>query len=85
MTENNRAEVEDKVHVYRRWCKNCGICIEFCPKDALAPDPDEFPELVRPEKCNLCGLCELRCPDFAISVSSPARKSKERNTERGHD
>lgn len=76
MAKVEKAEAPDKVHIYRHWCKNCGICIEFCPKKALAPDPDDYPELAYPERCNLCGLCQLRCPDFAISVPAFARKGK---------
>lgn len=83
MVEHARVEAPDKVHVYRRWCKTCGICIEFCPKKALAPDPDDYPELAYPDRCNQCGLCQLRCPDFAISVSSRAMKGKEKLAEQG--
>ncbi len=85
MIEQKKAEAPDKVHVYKRWCKTCSICIEFCPKKALAPDPDEYPELAYPDRCNQCGLCQLRCPDFAISVSSRAAKGKEKPTEQANE
>lgn len=60
---------ETKIPVIRRdWCKGCGICVEFCPKDALTMDKTEKAELTYPEKCNSCQMCELRCPDFAVEL-----------------
>jgi 2-oxoglutarate ferredoxin oxidoreductase subunit delta len=43
----------------------------------LAVDKDGLPYLAHPEKCTLCKLCELRCPDFAITVRE--REKKEKN------
>jgi len=57
-----------RIEIYEAWCKRCGICVEFCPEDVLAMDSDRRPQVIRPEKCTGCGWCEIRCPDFAISV-----------------
>jgi len=54
--------------VNRAWCKGCRICVAFCPKDVLALDDEEKVVIARLEACTYCGLCELRCPDFAITV-----------------
>jgi len=54
--------------INREWCKACGICVEFCPKDALALDEMEKANLAYPDKCNGCGMCELLCPDLAIEL-----------------
>ncbi len=54
---------------YPAWCKRCGLCVAFCPKGVLEAGPDGLPAAVRPEDCVLCHLCELRCPDFALSVT----------------
>jgi 2-oxoglutarate ferredoxin oxidoreductase subunit delta len=58
------------VQVNREWCKGCGICIAFCPKDVLELDEHEKAVVKRLEDCNACGLCELRCPDMAIEVTT---------------
>ena len=53
--------------INRAWCKSCGICVAFCPKEALTLD--EQGELTLDwGKCNGCGICELYCPDFAINL-----------------
>mgnify|MGYP006277641441 CR=1 FL=1 len=49
------------------WCKGCEICVAFCPKDVLEMEGGKV-KVARPEHCIKCMLCELRCPDFAITV-----------------
>ena len=54
--------------INRDWCKGCGICVKLCPKQVLELDGKEKATVVRPEDCICCQLCELRCPDLAITV-----------------
>ena len=54
--------------VNRNWCKGCGICVAFCPKNVLVLDREEKVVVVRPEDCIGCRMCEFRCPDLAIEV-----------------
>ena len=63
------------IEIYKSWCKKCGICVAFCPAGVLAQDDSGAPYAKEPDKCTGCQLCSLRCPDFAITVTSP--KSKE--------
>ncbi len=55
-------------HIDPSWCKGCGICVEFCPKQVLELDNEQKAKAVRPEDCICCRQCELRCPDLAIEV-----------------
>lgn len=54
-----------ELKVNSQWCKGCKICVAFCPKKVLSiKNAKVFVE--KPEDCIQCGLCELRCPDYAI-------------------
>ena len=55
------------ITVNTRWCKGCEICVAFWPKDCLEMAGGKC-RVARPEDCIKCMLCELRCPDFAITV-----------------
>lgn len=47
------------------WCKGCGICAAFCPKNALEIVGEKV-RLKEDAACVACGACELRCPDYAL-------------------
>ncbi|NDV18381.1 4Fe-4S dicluster domain-containing protein [Pseudodesulfovibrio sp. JC047] len=63
----------DPVIINTTWCKGCGICVAFCPKEALSLVEEKA--VVDQEKCIACGMCELYCPDLAIVVNKPPKKS----------
>lgn len=55
-----------------KWCKGCGICATFCPKQVLAIKDDKV-AVVNEDACIKCRLCEYRCPDFAIFVKEAVK------------
>jgi 2-oxoglutarate ferredoxin oxidoreductase subunit delta len=72
-----------KIDIYPGWCKKCGICVAFCPKEVLVVDKDSHPVLENPEKCTGCGWCEIRCPDFAIVVHKDENNYAEADSSPG--
>ncbi|HHX86813.1 MAG TPA: 4Fe-4S binding protein [Firmicutes bacterium] len=51
----------------QEWCKGCGICVSFCPREALSLNRSNKAEL-NAARCTGCGTCEMYCPDFAIEL-----------------
>jgi 2-oxoglutarate ferredoxin oxidoreductase subunit delta len=58
-----------KIEIIEKYCKGCHICVEFCPTKVL--EMQGFIAGVKNlEACIKCMQCELRCPDFAIKVTT---------------
>lgn len=57
--------VKKELVINTAWCKGCGICAAFCPKEALEVVKEKV-RLKESNACILCGMCEMRCPDYAI-------------------
>jgi 2-oxoglutarate ferredoxin oxidoreductase subunit delta len=69
-SKNDKAEpsLRAKVVVFDNWCKGCGLCVAFCPREVLEMSDDGTVDVVAPERCILCHWCDTHCPDFAILV-----------------
>jgi 2-oxoglutarate ferredoxin oxidoreductase subunit delta len=74
------SRLRGEVHVLEERCKGCAYCVEFCPRSVLARSTRfnlkgyHPPDIVQPEACTACHLCELLCPDFAIGVEEVTYK-----------
>jgi len=73
------------IEIVLDWCKGCEICIKRCPvdafemSDALNKRGIYPPKLKEDNNCNFCRLCELLCPDFAITVIPDEEKESVEN------
>ncbi|TFG10050.1 4Fe-4S dicluster domain-containing protein [Candidatus Thorarchaeota archaeon] len=65
-----------RIVIDSKLCKGCHICISICPHGVLkiSDEVDNrgffLPEVDDIDACRVCRLCEMECPDFAISVVS---------------
>jgi 2-oxoglutarate ferredoxin oxidoreductase subunit delta len=75
--ETKKKKEEAKIDIFKAWCKACGICVAFCPTGALAKDEAGNPYVKDIGKCIRCGWCEIRCPDFAITVGPKNKRKAE--------
>lgn len=65
----NEVPMKNTIEITLAWCKGCGICAAFCPKEVLKLDATAEKVVVdHPERCVGCGTCERMCPDLAITV-----------------
>ena len=56
-----------QLKVNASWCKGCGVCAAFCPKEVLKLVNGKI-AITDSENCLRCGVCENLCPDFAICL-----------------
>lgn len=67
--------------VNSRLCKNCGICINYCPAEAIVQK--EGSALILREKCIGCGQCLVVCPTAAVKMrwDADSRRIQEKMAE----
>jgi 2-oxoglutarate ferredoxin oxidoreductase subunit delta len=63
-----------QVYIIPERCKECELCIVFCPEDVLYSSDQtnakgyHYPDVAagKEESCVHCEFCALVCPEFAI-------------------
>ncbi len=79
-------DVNQKAHIDKTKCINCGLCAKYCPFSAIknhirpcenacklkaiSADPQTGAASIDVSKCNECGACEYQCPFGAIADKS---------------
>ncbi|MFA9423295.1 MAG: DUF362 domain-containing protein [Sedimentibacter sp.] len=67
-----------KVLVKQERCKQCGICVQSCPQNAISFS-DEIsitgyqPVVVNDDLCIGCGICYTMCPDWVFEILGDRR------------
>lgn len=57
-----------------QFCKGCNLCIQVCPRKVFGQGEKRsragysMPRILSLEGCALCFLCEMTCPDLALTV-----------------
>jgi 2-oxoglutarate ferredoxin oxidoreductase subunit delta len=70
--------ISKKIVIDSKACKGCHICIDQCSQDVLelsrlrSSKGYLMPVVIRIEDCSACMLCEMICPDMAITVDGAA-------------
>jgi len=49
----------------------CTLCVDMCPLDSLAIDPETSEAFMHVDECCYCGPCAARCPTGAVTVNMP--------------
>lgn len=55
-------------------CTKCGICITFCPDDAIEKTAKGIIE-IKYDYCKGCGICANECPAKAIKIVAEVGES----------
>ncbi len=77
-----------EITIDREWCKCCYLCIAVCPVGVYTRSGKvgakglAEPLVAYPEKCVKCFLCELSCPDIAISIKELTAAEDKRTAKR---
>ena len=83
ITPQQESDTKWEIKVNEEWCKGCGFCHTFCPREVLEQS-EKFntkgyypPVAVNTDRCVGCKLCEALCPEYAIHVEEKKKRAKK--------
>ena len=74
MKTSPKKKTTKEIIIDDKYCKGCFLCIAVCPKKVLARGAQRsragysMPRVENLETCISCVLCEMTCPDMALTV-----------------
>ncbi len=77
-------QADFKLSTAPKLCKGCNVCVTSCPTSTLSLDSVNRIVVNDVTTCVFCGICEARCPDFAIWISrgsTPRARTVDPTTE----
>jgi len=74
MKTSPKKKATEAILIDEQYCKGCFLCIAVCPKKVLARGEKRsragysMPQVENLGACISCALCEMTCPDLALTV-----------------
>lgn len=80
MTLIHNTRVDVPVTIDESLCiEGCTLCVEVCPLDALAIDPDTGKAYMHVDECWYCGPCAARCRPARSPSTCPTCFAEKRS------
>ena len=74
MTASPKKRAAKEIVIDEQFCKGCNLCLEVCPRKVFGKSSKRsragysMPEAAELNQCSVCFLCEMTCPDLALTV-----------------
>ncbi len=74
MKASSKRKTAGEIRIDDQFCKGCGLCVRVCPRKVFGRGERRsragyvLPEVLSVENCAVCLLCEMTCPDLALTV-----------------
>ena len=78
MKTSPKRKTTKAIHIDDQYCKGCYLCIAVCPQKVMTRGDKRsragysMPQVKDLPECISCMLCEMTCPDLALTVVQEA-------------